>query len=64
MARNWSINEATVALPSLLEAARTIPQYIVNGDERFRVSVDRPGQSLIDVLDKEGPLKPGDLDDL
>lgn len=64
MAHNWSIDEATAALPSLLKAARTIPQYIVNGDEKFRVSIDRAELSLDDLLAREGPLQPKDIEDI
>lgn len=64
MARNWSVSEATANLPALLDAALTATQYIVDGDQSFSVSVARDDRSLDDLLDKEGPLKPYDIDEL
>lgn len=65
MSRNWTIDEASADLPSLLEAARTSLQYIIVPDGRFEVSFQQTsGKSLGDILDKEGSLKPGDVGDL
>ncbi len=62
MSRTWTIDEASADLPSLLEAARTSSQYIIVLDGKFEVSFRAAGnKSLGDVLEKEGPLKPGDI---
>jgi hypothetical protein len=64
MSRNWTIDEASADLLSLLEAARTSSQYIVAPDGRFELSFRQTGgKSLDNILDKEGPLKPGDTDE-
>jgi hypothetical protein len=65
MSRNWTVDRASADLPSLLEAARKSSQYIVVPDGRFEVSFKRVGRkSLEDILDTEGSLKPGDIEDL
>ena len=65
MSRTWTIDEASADLSSLLEAARTSSQYIIVPDGKFEVSFRQTGRkSLADILDKEGPLKPGDIEDL
>ena len=65
MSRTWTIDEASADLPSLLEAARTSSQYIIVPDGKFEVSFRQTGRkSLDDILDKEGPLKPSDVDGL
>lgn len=65
MSRNWTIDEASADLSSLLEAARTSSQYIVVPDGRFEVSFQQTsGKSLDDILDKEGFLRPGDVEEL
>ncbi|MCZ7891055.1 hypothetical protein O9X99_05175 [Agrobacterium salinitolerans] len=65
MSRTWTIDEASADLPSLLEAARTSSQYIIVPDGKFEVSFwQTGGKSLDDILDKEGPLKPSDVDGL
>jgi len=62
MSRNWTVDEASADLPSLLDAARTSSQYIVVPDGSFELSFKRAGRkSLDDILDEEGPLKPGDI---
>ena len=64
MSRNWTIDEASADLSRLLEAARTPSQYIVFPDGRFEVSFRQTGgKSLDDILDKEGALKLGDIDE-
>lgn len=63
MSRTWTIDEASAALASLLEAARTSSQYIVVPDGRFEVSFSKINRRLLnDVLNKDGALKPGDVD--
>ncbi|OAI85846.1 hypothetical protein AYO27_13250 [Rhizobium sp. GHKF11] len=63
MARNWTIDEVSADLPGLLEAARRSSQYIVVPDGSFELSFKRAGRkSLDDILDKEGPLQPGDIE--
>ena len=65
MSRNWTIDEASADLSSLLEAARTSSQYIVVPDGRFEVAFQQTsGKSLDDILDKEGFLRPGDVEEL
>ncbi|QCL89074.1 MULTISPECIES: hypothetical protein [Agrobacterium tumefaciens complex] len=65
MSRTWTIDEASADLPSLLEAARTSSQYIIVPDGKFEVLFRQTGRkSLDDILEKEGPLKPGDIDGL
>jgi hypothetical protein len=65
MSRNWTVDGASADLPSLLEAARKSSQYIVVPDGKFEVSFKRVGRkSLEDILDTEGSLKPGDIEDL
>lgn len=65
MSRTWTIDEASADLPSLLEAARRSSQYIIVPDGKFEVSFSKPSRrSLKDVLNEEGALKPGDIDDL
>lgn len=63
MSRTWTIDEASAELPSLLQAARTSSQYIIVPDGRFEVAFKDAGRkSLDDILDKRGPLKPGDIE--
>lgn len=65
MSRTWTIDEASADLPSLLEAARRSSQYIIVPDGKFEVSFSKASRrSLKDVLNEEGALKPGDIDDL
>lgn len=64
MASNWSIEEASADLASLLEAARAATQYIVDGDDSFSVSIVRTGRSLENLLNNEGPFKPEDIEDI
>lgn len=65
MSRNWTIDEASADLPSLLKAARTSSQYIVAPDGRYEVSFEQSAaKSLDDILDKQGSLKPSDIDGL
>lgn len=64
MTRNWSVAEATENLPALLIAARSATQYIVDGDERFSVSVARDGRSLEDLLADDGLLTPADIEEI
>ncbi len=64
MAGNWTIEEASAGLASLLEAARTATQYIVDGDDSFSVSIAPRGRSLENLLDNEGPFKPEDIEDI
>lgn len=62
MTRSWTIDEASANLANLLKAARTSSQYIVSSDGRFEVSFKNGGgKSLDDILDKDGPLLPGDF---
>ncbi|CAN7575136.1 hypothetical protein G6M70_15800 [Agrobacterium tumefaciens] len=65
MSRTWTIDEASADLPSLLEAARTLSQYIIVPDGKFEVSFKQTGRkSLDDILDKDGPLEASDIRDL
>ncbi|WP_320203796.1 hypothetical protein [Agrobacterium rosae] len=64
MAGNWTIEEASAGLASLLEAARTATQYIVDGHDSFSVSIVRSGRYLDNLLDSEGPLRPEDVEDI
>ncbi|CUX21384.1 conserved hypothetical protein [Agrobacterium genomosp. 13 str. CFBP 6927] len=65
MSRTWTIDEASADLPSLLDAARTSSQYIIVPDGKFEVSFEQGVvNSLDDVLNQEGHLKPGDIEGL
>lgn len=64
MAGSWTMEEASADLASLLKAARTATQYIVDGDDSFSISIARSGRSLENLLDNEGPLKPEDIEDI
>lgn len=71
MSRTWTIDEASADLPSLLEAARTSSQYIIVPDGRFRVSFDnqvlsdhKQTNSLEEILNQDGRLRPSDIQDV
>lgn len=62
MARNWTVDEASADLASLLEAARTSSQYIVVVDGSFEVSFNvTVAKPLDDLLHDEGPLDREDI---